>query len=392
VASDPDGDPLTYSLATAPASMKIDPASGVLTWSPTISDIGTASIDVHVSDGRGGSADQPYSLTVAADTEAPMVTVILSENPANVGDMMTITVSAADNVAVASMGLKVAGQPVVLDAQGSATIQVSAIERLVIIGSATDTAGNVGTQENDLVVRDPSDHTPPTVAITSPADSSQITAPVQVIGTADDANLVGYTLEVGRAVGGTWQTVFTGNKDVVNGVLGTFDPSLLPNDSYILRLTATDSNGNSSSAETSVDVIGNLKLGNFRLSFTDLSIPVSGIPITVTRTYDTMNIGSDNAFGPGWSLDFRNTDLRSNVDWTGMENFGVYNAFYEGAHVYVTLPGGSREEFTFHPWLQTVYFIQIWHPAFTPDPGVTDTLSVPDVQLTQIDYGQRIEY
>jgi hypothetical protein len=32
-------------------------------------------------------------------------------------------------------------------------------------------------------------------------------------------------------------------------------------------------------------VAGDLKLGNFRLSFTDLSIPVTGIPITLTRTY-----------------------------------------------------------------------------------------------------------
>ena len=34
-ATDPDGDPLTFSLTTAPSAMQVDPASGQVTWSPT---------------------------------------------------------------------------------------------------------------------------------------------------------------------------------------------------------------------------------------------------------------------------------------------------------------------------------------------------------------------
>ena len=77
-----------------------------------------------------------------------------------------------------------------------------------MVGSATDTFGNVGSQEIDLVVRDPNDHTPPVVAITVPADGAQITAPVSVIGTADDPDLVNYEVDVAPVAGGAWQTVF----------------------------------------------------------------------------------------------------------------------------------------------------------------------------------------
>jgi RHS repeat-associated protein len=43
-------------------------------------------------------------------------------------------------------------------------------------------------------------------------------------------------------------------------------------------------------------------IGIFTLSFIDLAIPVSGIPITVTRTYDS-RIKSRRDFGVGWKLD-----------------------------------------------------------------------------------------
>src|SRR5439155_5638641 len=118
-------------------------------------------------------------------------------------------------------------------------------------------------------------------------------------------------------------------------------------------LTAVYTDCNLSQTEINVDVAGDLKLGNFTLSFTDLSIPVSGIPITVARTYDSLNAGSSQDFGFGWRLEFRDTVLRTSVPPTGDEEFGVYNPFKDGSRVYVTLPGGKREGFTFRPQLQS---------------------------------------
>jgi hypothetical protein len=74
-ATDPDNDPLTYSLATgAPLGMAIDPASGLITWTPDASQMGDTNITVSVADGRGGTAAQNYTICVRNDgNRAPVI-------------------------------------------------------------------------------------------------------------------------------------------------------------------------------------------------------------------------------------------------------------------------------------------------------------------------------
>src|SRR6185503_10108208 len=103
-----------------------------------------------------------------------------------------------------------------------------------------------------------------------------------------------------------------------------------------------DAGNNISTADLTLNVAGELKIGNFRLSFTDLSIPVSGIPITVARTYDSLNANQSGDFGFGWRLEFRQTDLRTSVKKTGFEQDLIYNSFVDRSRVYVTMPGGRR--------------------------------------------------
>jgi hypothetical protein len=64
-ATDPDGDPLTFSLDAAPAGMTIDAATGLLTWTPTPAQIGNHTVTVRVHDNGGGAAIQTFTLTVA---------------------------------------------------------------------------------------------------------------------------------------------------------------------------------------------------------------------------------------------------------------------------------------------------------------------------------------
>jgi RHS repeat-associated protein len=185
--------------------------------------------------------------------------------------------------------------------------------------------------------------------------------------------------------------VASGSTAVENGKLGSFDPSVLQNDSYVLRLTATDGGGNSSRDSVVVDVAGDLKLGNFRLSFTDLEIPLSGIPISVVRTYDSLNASERDDFGYGWRLEFRDTDLRTSVrkQTTEEELLGVQSAFADGERVYVTLPGGERTGFTFEPrgshlngYLSYPEAF-MYHPEFVADDGSELTLRVKDVNLVR---------
>ncbi len=65
-ASDPDGDaPLKYELIDSPAGMRVDPASGVVTWMVPRDANGTYSIELSVSDPHGARTLQRYSLDLS---------------------------------------------------------------------------------------------------------------------------------------------------------------------------------------------------------------------------------------------------------------------------------------------------------------------------------------
>ncbi|MBI3467960.1 MAG: hypothetical protein HY000_33555 [Planctomycetes bacterium] len=53
-ATDPDGDPLTFDLATAPNGMTIHPTLGTLVWIPTHEQLGTFPVVLRVRDDKGG--------------------------------------------------------------------------------------------------------------------------------------------------------------------------------------------------------------------------------------------------------------------------------------------------------------------------------------------------
>lgn len=63
-ATDSDGDPLTYSLKTAPAGMTIDPSSGLIKWDVPPEFKGKTPIAVSVTDGHGGEAVQSFTLEI----------------------------------------------------------------------------------------------------------------------------------------------------------------------------------------------------------------------------------------------------------------------------------------------------------------------------------------
>lgn len=63
-AADPDGDALTYSLLSGPSTMGIDENTGTLSFTPTLADAGTSTVEVRVGDGRGGFASQSWPLLV----------------------------------------------------------------------------------------------------------------------------------------------------------------------------------------------------------------------------------------------------------------------------------------------------------------------------------------
>lgn len=69
-ATDPDGDPLSWTLVSAPAGMSVDAETGEISWVPGEDQIGAHQVAVTVSDGRH-TVGRSYSVTVAGDMPLP---------------------------------------------------------------------------------------------------------------------------------------------------------------------------------------------------------------------------------------------------------------------------------------------------------------------------------
>ncbi len=223
-------------------------------------------------------------------------------------------------------------------------------------GTATIEAtldGQTGSALITVVAFDAADDTPPTVGIQTPGDGETVLGAVDVVGTASDANLLRYELALSPAGEERFTVIGEGSSSVSNGVLGTFDPTVLLNGFYRLRLTAFDAGGNGLIDEITVQVDGDQKVGNFTVSFTDLEIPLSGIPITVARTYDSRD-KRKGEFGVGWQLALNTVEIScSSVPgegWSVARSGLVFGLFPTRPHTCaVQIPGRRAEVFDFVP-------------------------------------------
>ena len=82
---------------------------------------------------------------------------------------------------------------------------------------------------------------------------------------------------------------------------------------YDVRLTVEDTSGQISTADQVYEVDGDAKIGDFTLTFTDVNIPNVGIPLTVTRTYNSMDKDTSGDFGYGWSLSVTNIKVETSA-------------------------------------------------------------------------------
>jgi hypothetical protein len=64
VASDPDGDTLTFSVANKPNWLAFSTTTGVLTGTPQAGDVGSVDVTITVSDGRGAQANDQTRVNV----------------------------------------------------------------------------------------------------------------------------------------------------------------------------------------------------------------------------------------------------------------------------------------------------------------------------------------
>ena len=225
---------------------------------------------------------------------------------------------------------------------------------------------------------------PPTAGINSPLNGATITSPTTFTGTVSEGSnwRLEYSLNE-DGVAPTWITLTSGNTPVTNGTLGTFDPTTLLNGIYTVRLVATNGAGQTTTSSVTAVAEGEQKVGNFRISFTDLEVPVAGVPIEVIRSYDSRDKRTGD-FGVGWTLDIRNVRLQESglvgLGWQGTTTGGIlpnYCVAPTQPHVVtITMPNNEVHKFeaTLTPQCSRIIPPRETTIGFRALPGTTSTL------------------
>ncbi|HEY5912406.1 MAG TPA: LamG-like jellyroll fold domain-containing protein, partial [Verrucomicrobiae bacterium] len=206
----------------------------------------------------------------------------------------------------------------------------------------------------------------------------------KVLGAADDTEPGGnflYRLEVlqkdGSVRGELTKEFFYKVPRAPGSTLGTMDFTTLENDYYSLRLTVRHAADGPFRTTTVPFILDSpLKLGRLTFTEQDVSIPVGGLPLTVTRTYDSFNVSNVGAFGPGWTYSLMDMNVtldeyRTNVtydDGGGQET--LYVRINGGRDVTLNLPDGRRTTFWFTLRRGMAYHYAEW----VSTPGVFATI------------------
>ncbi|WP_109474665.1 PKD domain-containing protein [Ornithinimicrobium cavernae] len=190
--------------------------------------------------------------------------------------------------------------------------------------STTDPRAVDGGSTTTPIAEEPAPVIPgPLFAGTSLTDGAVVTEPLEVralVTPPDGEDLVDWVVSYRRASGGPEVELASGPwpaeaaaaamrlmADDTDGadegpLLAVFDPTVLPNGTYVVTVAVTASGGGTTTSETGLVVDGQLKPGRYVATFEDLNVEVGGLPLSVRRTYDSFDaVGGD--FGPGWSLD-----------------------------------------------------------------------------------------
>ena len=272
------------------------------------------------------------NVTAMANTVPPVVALStpVAGATVNAKQALTMTAVASDtDGSIADVEFYVGSTRVGLDA--SAPYSITLAEGLPpgvhsLRARATDNSG-LSTFSETVTVTAVTSGLDMHAWLSAPLEDARITAPTPLTGYVGSAALqswaVDYRLKAPEGVPGeAWITVASGTASVgtpdaagnpaIPGVLGTFDPTRLINGLYELQLRVTETTGVITTVgPVPVLVEGNMKIGAFSVAFEDLKIPVAGIPITITRMYDSRDVRVGD-FGPGWRLAINNIRVQKN--------------------------------------------------------------------------------
>jgi len=394
-AEDEDGDRLVFSLLSVPPQVSFDERTGQVSWASRTEDAGKSfTFRVAVTDERVTQpVAQQWTVNLSADQTPPTVNLLIVGNEDDVfafdpGTTLGFVVRAHDLGRIKTKRLQVNDQQISLNDSGFGQYTFSEPGAYQVTATAIDAFGNEGLTTKEILVRNPNSRAP-SVVVHSPIRGAVVTSPVPIRLSVSDSDNDLKTVRVffspiDRSVPFQLlaeQSAAAGSTlaPMENEDLGLFDPTILANGDYLIRVVATDTAFNQSMTTTRITVAGRLKLGNFTTNFVDLSLPSTAMPIEIQRRYDTLNANRIGDFGYGWSLEVKTVKSRVETETLGGPGLQGLRAFVDGTRVIITTPDGSEQGFTFRGIPDQTLFgiILSWKAWFEPDEGNTFTLSSP---------------
>lgn len=230
-----------------------------ISWDSTTTSNGSHTLDAVARDAAGNkTTSTAVTVTVSnssADTTPPTVSMTAPANGATVSGSITVSANASDNVGVAGVQFQLDGANLGAE-ETTSPYSISWDTTAASNGShaltavAWDAAGNrtTSTPVSVTVSNRSGDTTPPTVAMTAPANGSTVSGSITVSANAsDNVAVAGVQFQLNGANLGVEVTAAPYSI--------TWDTSTVANGSYTLDAIARDSSGNrTTSASVTVTV------------------------------------------------------------------------------------------------------------------------------------------
>ena len=421
---DLEGKDLTYSIVgSKPDGMTINPSTGQIRWFAEDVAINPAPVvvDVVVTDQYGATDQQSITITVSTeDFTAPTVDFYLKykDGPtirpgeriqhSDIRDL-EVWATVLDNrgavlpnddlngsweIVIKNTGFENFNAP---DTSSTQEFGTKAFEFLgganqgqfEIIITATDAALNVTEVSTRYYIEDQSTFNIGKI-LNVGEDPEPITDRFEVIGNANfnaipnQSGSGKYDLKL-TSMDNPNDFVYLARNEtasVTDALLGVVDGTWIPTGQYRLYLEVRCSEGCIRAVdERIIEVQNEARLGNLDLALSDLNVTLGGVPVPIIRTYSSALVGAgqdgfESDFSPGWNLNLLQSEI--SVSHPSGVTTDLNQPFSDGTRVFVSLPDGTIQRFTFDPIIQSTAF-GIYIPVLNPDPEFNSQLYVEDI-------------